>query len=134
MAKITNITQQAKTNEDFRQVLATGKHTQVVIMSIPPGGDIGEEIHPDNDQVLYAVSGMGQVMLDGEISDFETGDMVLVPAGAKHNFVNKGDVDLKIITTYSPPHHPEGTVHKTKEEAEATSKQAAITASTFQAL
>ncbi len=119
MAQIKNIAQAAKDNDYFRQVLETGKHVQVVIMSIPPGGEIGEEVHSDNDQVLYLVDGAGQVVLEGQTSDFKAGDLVLVPAGAKHNFITKGDVAMKIITTYSPPHHPDGTVHKTQAEADA---------------
>ncbi len=118
MAQIKDITQQAKDNTYFRQVLATGGKVQVVIMSIDPGSEIGEEVHPDNDQVLYLVEGVGQVVLEGQPADFNTGDIVLVPAGTKHNFITKGDSAMKIITTYSPPHHPDGTVHKTKAEAD----------------
>ena len=119
MAQIKDILGRAKANEYFRQVLATGKHTQVVIMSIPPGGEIGEEIHKDNDQVLYLVAGAGQVVLDGQPADYDAGDLVLVPAGTRHNFITRGEAAMKIITTYSPPHHPDGTIHKTKAEADA---------------
>lgn len=119
MSQIKNITQQAKDNDFFRRVLETGKNTQVVIMSIPPNGEIGEEVHPDNDQVLYLVDGAGQVVLEGQPADYSAGDLVLVPAGTKHNFVTKGEAPMKIITTYSPPHHPDGTIHKTKAEADA---------------
>ncbi len=117
--KIANIIDQAKKNKFFRQVLATGEHTQVVIMSIPPGGEIGEEVHEDNDQVLYLVSGRGRVVLDGKEAAFEVGDLVLVQAGVRHNFITEGEESMKIITTYSPPHHPVGTIHKTKAEAAA---------------
>lgn len=120
MGQINNILQQAKDNQYFRQVLQTGPHTQVVIMSIPPGGEIGEEVHPDNDQVLYLVDGAGQVVLEGQAAGFNNGDLVLVPAGTKHNFISKPGSTMKIITTYSPPHHPDGTVHKTKAEADPT--------------
>lgn len=119
MAQIKNILEQAKNNQYFRQVLATGKKVQVVIMSIPPGGEIGEEVHPDNDQTLFLADGAGQVVLGGQATDYEAGDLVLVSAGTKHNFITKGDSPMKIITTYSPPHHPDGTVHKTKNEADA---------------
>ena len=119
MAQIKDILTQAKTNDYFRQVLATSQHTQVVIMSIPPGGEIGEEVHKDNDQVLYLVEGAGQVVLEDQPADFNVGDLVVVPAGTKHNFITKGDAPMKIITTYSPPHHPDGTIHKTKAEADA---------------
>jgi len=115
---ITDAFGKAKANTFFRQVLETGKHTQVVIMSIPPGGEIGEETHTDNDQVLILVEGEGKVILDGQEAPYKAGDTVLVNAGVKHNFVNTGSIDLKIITTYAPPHHPAGTVHKTKEDAD----------------
>jgi mannose-6-phosphate isomerase-like protein (cupin superfamily) len=118
MGKITNIRQQALDNTYFRRVLATGEHTQIVIMHIPAGEDIGEEIHSDNDQVLYLVAGKGTLYLDGESSEYIEGDIVLVPAGVKHNFVSSSDQPMKIITTYSPPHHSDGTIHKTKAEAE----------------
>lgn len=116
--KIENIRQRALDNTYFRHVLVTGKNTQIVIMHIPPGGEIGEETHDENDQVLYLVSGEGTVYLDGEASDYEAGDIVLVPAGTRHNFVAASDQPLKIITTYSPPHHLNGTIHKTKADAE----------------
>jgi mannose-6-phosphate isomerase-like protein (cupin superfamily) len=119
MAQIKDILQQAKDNTYFRQVLATGKNVQVVIMSIPPGGEIGSETHQGNDQTLYLVEGSGQVVLDGQTADFNSGDLVLVPAGTLHNFITKGSEPMRIITTYSPPHHPEGTIHKTKAEADA---------------
>ncbi|MEX1995611.1 MAG: cupin domain-containing protein [Candidatus Saccharimonadales bacterium] len=119
MGKLANIRQQALDNEHFRQVLETGKHTQIVIMHIPAGGEIGEETHADNDQVLYLVGGKGTVYLDGQSSEYNTGDLVLVPAGIKHNIVASSNQPLKIITSYSPPHHPDGTIHKTKAEAEA---------------
>ncbi len=115
---ISDISGKALTNDFFRQVLETGEHTQVVIMSIPAGGDIGMEVHKDNDQVLFLLEGSGKVVLNGEEAAYNAGDLVLVRAGTEHNFVNTGDKPLKIITTYSPPHHPAGTVHKTKEEAE----------------
>jgi len=112
------IKQRALDNTYFRQVLETGANTQIVIMSIPPGGEIGEEVHDKEDQVLYFVAGSGEAILEGETQSIEEGDIVLVHKGTRHNFKNTGLEDLKIITTYSPPHHPEGTVHKTKEEAD----------------
>ncbi len=114
---IHDIKDKAKDNTFFRQVLSTGEHTQIVVMSIPVGEDIGEETHPDTDQVLYFVDGEGKAVLNGEDIPFEKNDIFLVKAGTKHNFINTGDEDLKIITAYSPPHHPDGTVHKTKAEA-----------------
>lgn len=115
---IENILNQAKRNDNFRRVLTTGEHTQVVVMSIPPKGEIGEEVHPDNDQVLLLVEGAGTAVLDGDEKPFEVGDLVLVPAGTMHNFVAEDD-GMQIVTTYSPPHHAEGTVHATKAEADA---------------
>lgn len=114
---VVHIRQRALDNTYFRQVLVTGKNTQIVIMHIPAGGEIGEETHNENDQVLYLVSGHGTAYLDGEAFEYETGDIVLVPAGTRHNFVAAADQPLKIITTYSPPHHPDGTIHKTKADA-----------------
>lgn len=119
MAQIKDINQQASDNENFRKVLETGEHTQVVVMSIPPDGEIGEEVHEDNDQLLIVVSGEARLLLGDEETEFEEGDAVLVPAGVNHNVMNAGNDSLKIITTYSPPHHPDGTVHETKEDAEA---------------
>jgi mannose-6-phosphate isomerase-like protein (cupin superfamily) len=119
MARIANIKQQAIDNDFYRHVLATGPHTQVVVMSIPPGGEVGEETHPDNDQVLYLVEGSGTAVLNGEEQPFEAGDAVMVPAGTKHNFVAGSDAPLKIITTYAPPHHPDGLIHESKAQADA---------------
>lgn len=116
---IADIKEKARGNSYFRQVLATGKNTQIVLMSIKPGEDIGKEVHPETDQVLYFVEGKGKAVLDGEEHNFDEDDVVLVKAGTEHNFTNTGENDLKIITAYSPPHHPEGTIHKTKKEAEA---------------
>ena|SRR3989344_4851254 len=115
---IKNIKEKAKENTYFRQVLETGENTQIVIMSIPPGGEIGMEVHEKEDQVLYLVRGKGETILNDEKAPFEKGDIVLVRHDTRHNFVNTGDTDLKIITTYSPPHHPDGTIHKTKEDAD----------------
>lgn len=116
---LQNLEQQARDNTTFRTVLANSKHTQIVVMSINPGEDIGKEVHTENDQVLYLVSGKGTVYLDGNESEYNAGDCVLVPAGTEHNFTTVGDEPMKIITTYSPPHHPAGTVHQTKADAEA---------------
>lgn len=115
---IVDIKQKAKHNRFFREVLETGKYTQVVLMSIPPGGEIGEEVHKDTDQVLYLVKGEGQVILNREKKPFRKHDLVLVHAGTQHNFVNICEEDMKIITIYSPPHHPNRTIHKTKEDVD----------------
>lgn len=88
-------------------------------MHIPAGGEIGQEVHDKEDQVLYLVAGKGTVYLGDETFDYNQGDMVLVPTGIKHNIVASSDQPLKIITMYSPAHHPDGTIHKTKAEADA---------------
>ena len=107
-----------KENTNFRTVLHTGKFSQIVAMSLPVGGDIGEEVHNNVDQILVFVDGEGEAILNGETRKVEEHDVVFVPAGATHNFKNTGDEELKLFTVYSPPEHPDGTVHKTKEDAE----------------
>ena len=114
-----DIQRQARDNDDFRREVMTGPHSQVVLMSVEPGGEIGEEVHDDVDQVLVFVDGTGEAVLGGDSSSVEPGDLVFVPAGTRHNFVNRGDTALKLYTVYSPPEHAAGTVHHTKEEADA---------------
>jgi mannose-6-phosphate isomerase-like protein (cupin superfamily) len=109
----------ASDNDDFRREVMTGPHSQVVLMSVEPGSEIGEEVHDEVDQVLVFVDGTGEAVLDGDTSGVEPGDLVFVPAGTRHNFVNRGDTALKLYTVYSPPEHAAGTVHHTKEEADA---------------
>jgi mannose-6-phosphate isomerase-like protein (cupin superfamily) len=106
-------------NGSFRREVLTGPKAQVVLMSVPPGGEIGEEVHEDVDQVLVFVEGEGEAILAGESSPVSPGRLVLVPAGTRHNFVNRGSDDLKLYTIYAPPEHPPGTVHETKAEADA---------------
>lgn len=108
-----------RANENFRRVLATTEHTQLVAMTIPPGGEVGAEVHDGIDQVLIAVSGSGTSELDGDKASFAAGDVVVVPAGIRHNFVNTGDEPLRIATVYGPPDHAPGTVHRTKQQADA---------------
>ena len=109
----------AEQSADFRRVLWTGEHTQLVIMTIPPGGEIGEEVHEDTDQILTFVSGTGKAKVGGQQKDVAQGDLVVVPAGKKHNFLNTGENPLILYTVYGPPEHADGAVHKTKEEADA---------------
>jgi mannose-6-phosphate isomerase-like protein (cupin superfamily) len=111
-----NIVKVAEQYADFRRVLWTGKHSQLVIMTIPPNDDIGEEVH-DVDQLLTFVSGIGEAVLGGERSQVATGDLVAVPAGTRHNFINTGPNPLVLYTVYSPPEHADGAVHRTKAEA-----------------
>jgi mannose-6-phosphate isomerase-like protein (cupin superfamily) len=114
-----DIVKRAKANSYFREVLATGPHSQIVVMSIPPGGEIGSEVHPDIDQVLVFVQGEGEAILDGAKSAVGVDRLVHVPAGTRHNFVNSGKTDLRLYTIYAPPEHAPGTIHKTKAEADA---------------
>src|SRR4051794_7503501 len=109
----------AEQSPDFRRVLWTGKNTQLVIMTIPPGGEIGQEVHEDTDQILTFVSGTGEATVSGQTRKVAQGDLVVVPAGRTHNFVNTGQNPLILYTVYGPPEHAEGAVHKTKEEADA---------------
>ena len=109
----------AEQSADFRRVLWTGEHTQLVIMTIPPGEDIGLETHDENDQILSFVSGVGEARVGGSTRKIAAGDLVVVPAGTKHNFVNTGVNPLVLYTVYGPPDHADGVVHETKEAAEA---------------
>lgn len=109
----------ARTNDDFRRVLVTGQHMQVVVMTIPPDGEIGAETHPDTDQVLFIVDGAAQAVLDGQATVMEAGHLVFVRAGTHHNIINTGDAPLRIATAYAPPEHAHGTVHRTRSEADA---------------
>jgi mannose-6-phosphate isomerase-like protein (cupin superfamily) len=107
----------AEESADFRRVLWTGEHTQLVIMTIPPGGEIGEEVH-EVDQILTFVSGTAQAVVGGQKKNVAQGDLVVVPAGKKHNFVNNGVNPLVLYTVYGPPEHADKAVHTTKEEAD----------------
>jgi len=108
-------------NKYFRQVLFTGKYAQLVVMSLKPGEEIGNEVHPKVDQFFRIESGKGRFVFNGkEKHDAKAGDAVIVPAGTWHNVINTSKTDaLKLYTLYSPPNHPAGTIHKTKMDAEA---------------
>ena len=108
----------AEQSADFRRVLWTGTHSQLVIMTIPVDGEIGEETHPDTDQILTFVSGTGEATVGGQSKKVAQGDLVVVPAGKKHNFRNTGPNPLVLYTVYGPPEHADGAVHATKEEAD----------------
>lgn len=114
---VTNIEEATLENEDFRRVLYTARHSQLVLMSIPAGGDIGEEVH-DGDQFIRIEEGEGQSVLDGVERDLTDGSVIVIPAGVKHNIKNTSrDEALKLYTLYAPPHHKDATVHATKAEA-----------------
>jgi mannose-6-phosphate isomerase-like protein (cupin superfamily) len=115
-----DIVARAKANDFFREVLSTGPHSQVVVMSIPAGGEIGEEVHEQVDQVLVCIEGDAVAVLAGERSPVRPGHLVHVPAGTLHNIVNAGSGDLKLYTVYAPPQHAVGTIHRTKAEADAS--------------
>ena len=113
-----DITALTRENTYFRQEILTNEHSQVVLMSVEPGDDVGEETH-DVDQVLVFVEGEGESVLDGEHGRVAPGTLVSVPAGTLHNFVNTGTVPLKLYTVYAPPEEEPGTLHRTKAEAVA---------------
>jgi len=109
----------ARENENFRHVIFTTTHAQLVLMSIPPGGEIGDEVHPGVDQLFVFVAGAGEAIVGREEHSVLPGAVVVVPAGTRHNFVTLGAKPLKLFTIYSPPQHAPGTIHRTKAEADA---------------
>ncbi len=115
-----NIETATRTNSNFRKVLYTGKHSQLVLMSLKVGEEIGMETHPDNDQFFRFEMGQGKCIIDGNEYDVKDGDVVIVPAGAKHNVINISKTEeLKLYTIYSPAHHKDGIVRQTRAEAMA---------------
>ena len=114
-----NILDAARANEAFRRVVQTGDYEQVVVMAIPAGGEIGDEVHPETDQLLLFVDGHAEARLDGDTSPIAPNDLVFVRSGTRHNFINTGDGPLRLITVYAPPEHAPGTVHQTEADADA---------------
>ncbi len=115
-----NIEKDTKENSNFRKVLYTGKHCQLVLMSLQPKEEIGLETHSENDQFFRFEQGEGKCIIDGNEYTVGDGVAIIVPAGAKHNVINtSASTELKMYTIYSPPHHKDGIVRKTKKEAEA---------------
>lgn len=120
----TNVERDTIKNKNFRKVLYTAKHCQLVLMSLKPKEEIGLETHPENDQFFRFEAGRGRVEIDGNKYTVKDGDAVIIPAGAKHNVVNTSATeDLKMYTIYSPPHHKDQIVRKTKGEAEANDQE-----------
>ena len=117
---VDDIEDLTESNKDFRRVLYTGKHLQLVLMTLQPGEEIGEEVHDTHDQFFRIEKGKGEVWIDGVRSKIKSDDAIIVPAGAKHNVINTGDKSLKLYTLYGPPDHKDGVVHKTKADAEAS--------------
>lgn len=122
MSYIAHITEVAEKNQNFRTVIHTTAKSQLVVMRLPVGGDIGEETHAHVEQILYFQSGTGQAVLDGKKSPLGPGDVLIVTPGTKHNIVNTGTEPLVIATIYVPPNHLDGTVHKTKADGVADVK------------
>lgn len=121
---LTNIEQATLDNTKFRKVLFTGPNAQLVLMALEPGEEIGLETHDDVDQFIRVEAGRGTAVLDGEEHALEDGSAVVIPAGVKHNVINSSRTEtLKLYTIYSPPEHPDGTVHETKAEADAYERE-----------
>ena len=120
---VLNIEEKTLQNENFREVLYTAQHSQLVLMSLLPNEEIGMEVHEIVDQFIRIESGTGKAILNGEEHELSDGVAVIVPAGTKHNIINtSSDKKMKLYTVYSPAHHKDGTIHKTKQEAEADSE------------
>jgi mannose-6-phosphate isomerase-like protein (cupin superfamily) len=119
-----NIEELTLENDNFRKVLYTAPHCQLVLMALQPSEEIGMEVHPDNDQFFRFEAGMGKVIIDGNEYDVKDGDAVIVPAGSQHNVINVSNSEaLKMYTLYSPAHHEDGVIHATKAEAVASTEE-----------
>ena len=116
---VANIEALTEDNGDFRRVLYTGHNLQLVLMAIPPGEEIGEEVHDDRDQFFRIEAGTGEVWIDGVCNPVKADDGVIVPQGAKHNVIATGSEPLKLYTIYGPPEHIDSTVHATCADAKA---------------
>jgi len=115
-----NIEKATVENANFRKVLYSAKHCQLVLMSLKPNEEIGMEVHPDNDQFFRFEKGQGKAIIDGNEYAITDGSVIIVPSGAQHNIINTSSTeDLKLYTIYSPAHHKDGIVRVTKQEAEA---------------
>ena len=119
-----NIEKDTLENSNFRKVLYTAKHSQLVLMALKPSEDIGMEVHPDNDQFFRFEAGVGKAVIDGNEYDLANGSVIIVPAGSEHNIINTSATDeLKLYTIYSPAHHKDKVLRATKAEAEADSPE-----------
>ena len=118
MGYVDNIERATVANEDFRRVLYTGRNLQLVLMTLPSGCDIGEEVHDDRDQFFRIEQGEGVIRIDGADNRVEDDFAVIVPAGARHNVINTGSAPLRLYTLYGPPEHRDGIVHRDKAQAE----------------
>ncbi len=114
---VINIEKKTLENNYFREVLFTTDKSQLVVMALKPGEEIGMEIHPEHDQFIRIESGTGKVIMNGEEHELADGSAIVIPAGTQHNIINTSAIVMKLYTIYTPPEHKSGTVHKTKEEA-----------------
>jgi mannose-6-phosphate isomerase-like protein (cupin superfamily) len=119
---LSDVRAEALENDAFRKVVRTATHEQVVLMSIPPLSEIGAEVHAETDQLFVFVDGIGEAIVGSQSRRVTPGFVLLVPAGTRHNIVNRGTTALRLISVYAPPAHPVGTVHRTKEDAEAAER------------
>jgi mannose-6-phosphate isomerase-like protein (cupin superfamily) len=117
-----NLRQETNLNTDYRRVLYTAKNSQLVLMCVEAGQEIGAETH-DLDQFIYVISGNGNVVIDQHLHQISEGFGIIIPAGSKHNVINTGDKELKIYTIYTPPEHIDGTTHETKEIADSSHEE-----------
>ena len=114
---VADIKKAAKDNRNFRDVICTATKSQLVLMSLRPGEEIGLEVH-DGDQIIYVVDGEGVAVLDGAKNEIEKGSIVFIPAGVRHNIVNNDDKEMKLFTIYAPPQHAAGTIEPTRDKGE----------------
>ena len=119
---IADIDDRTTSNDDFRRVIYTGPHMQLVLMTLKARQEIGEEVHEDTDQFFRIEEGSGEVVIDGRVTGIEADTGIVVPAGARHNIRNTGDKPLKLYTLYAPPHHEDGTVHHTRADADGATE------------
>lgn len=121
----TNIEEDTLSNEDYRRVIFTGHHTQLVLMTIAPGEEIGRETHEGHDQFIRVEEGSGEALMDGQIYPLTDGTALVIPSGVEHNIANtSAESPLRLYTLYSPPEHPEGTVQHTKSDEKAAKEDA----------
>lgn len=113
---VINLEKKTLENEFFREVLFTTDKSQLVLMALKPGEEIGMEVHPEHDQFIRIESGIGKAIMNGEESEIADGSGIVIPAGTQHNIINTSAVLMKLYTVYTPPEHKPGTIHKTKEE------------------
>ena len=118
----SNIEKQTLDNADFRKVLFTGQHCQLVVMTLQAGEEIGTEVHPKVDQFFRIEQGQAKFIIDGQDFQANADEAVIIPAGSEHNVINTGSDQLRLYTIYSPPNHPDGTIHATKAEADQYEK------------